>query len=50
MQPLGRNLVALERKSGEKFEGTLARVAASMKKLKANYPGLESAAGLGVPF
>jgi NRPS condensation-like uncharacterized protein len=40
----------LERKNGEAFEGTLARVVASIEKLKANYPGLESAAGLEYLF
>ena len=46
----GAIYTALERKSGENFEGTLARVVASMEKLKANYPGLESAAGLEYLF
>ena len=46
----GAIYIALERKNGETFEGTLARVVASMGKLKANYPGLESAAGLEYLF
>jgi NRPS condensation-like uncharacterized protein len=46
----GAIYIALERKNGEPFEGTLSRVVASMGKLKANYPGLESAAGLEYLF
>jgi len=46
----GALYIALERKNAETFEGTLARVMASMEKLKANYPGLESAAGLDYLF
>jgi NRPS condensation-like uncharacterized protein len=46
----GALYVGLERKSGETFEGTLARVTDTMAKLKANYPGLESAAGLEYLF
>ena len=46
----GALYIALERKNGETFEGTLARVTASMNKLKENYPGLESAAGLEYLF
>ena len=42
----GALYVALERKVGEEFDGTLARVSAAMNRLKENYPGLESAAGL----
>jgi len=42
----GALYVALERKDGEEFDGTLARVSAAMNRLKENYPGLESAAGL----
>jgi len=42
----GALYVALERKVGEEFDGTLARVSAAMSRLKENYPGLESAAGL----
>ena len=46
----GALYIALERKNAETFEGTLARVVASMEKLKENYPGLESAAGLEYLF
>ncbi len=46
----GALYIALERKNSENFEGTLTRVVASMEKLKANYPGLESAAGLEYLF
>jgi NRPS condensation-like uncharacterized protein len=42
----GALYVSLERKLGEPFEETLARVRTAMGKLKQNYPGLESAAGL----
>ena len=42
----GALYVALERKGGEEFDGTLSRVSAAMNRLKENYPGLESAAGL----
>jgi len=42
----GALYVALERKGGEEFDGTLARVSAAMNRLKENNPGLESAAGL----
>jgi NRPS condensation-like uncharacterized protein len=42
----GALYTTLERKLGEAFEGTLERVVAAMGKLKENYPGLESAAGL----
>ena len=42
----GALYVALERKKGERFEGTLERVSTAMRKLKEGYPGLESAAGL----
>ena len=41
---------ALERKLDEPFDGTLERVCASMAKLKQDYPGLESAAGLEYLF
>ncbi len=46
----GAIYLVLKRKNGENFEGTLARVVASMEKLKANHPGLESAAGLEYLF
>jgi len=46
----GALYVSLERKHGETFDGTLGRVGASMKKLKEDYPGLESAAGLEYLF
>ena len=46
----GAIYIALERINGETFEGTLARVVAYMEKLKANFPGLESAAGLEYLF
>ena len=46
----GAIYIALERKNGENFEGTLARIMAFMEKLNANYPGLESAAGLEYLF
>ena len=46
----GAIYIALERKNGENFEGTLARVVASMEKLKLNFPGIESAAGLECLF
>ncbi len=42
----GALYVSLARKNDEPFEGTLARVSSYMNKLKENYPGLESAAGL----
>ena len=42
----GALYVALERKNGERFEGTLERVSKAMSKLKQGYPGLESAAGM----
>ena len=46
----GALYVALERVLGEPFEGTLARVAAVMNKLKQDYSGIESAAGLEYLF
>jgi len=46
----GALYVALERRMGEPFEGTLERVCASMNKLKQDFPGLESAAGLEYLF
>ena len=46
----GALYVALERKMGEPFEGTLGRVCTSMNKLKEDYPGLESAAELEYLF
>jgi NRPS condensation-like uncharacterized protein len=46
----GALYIALERKIGEEFEGTLDRVCESMNKLKQNYPGLETAAGLEYLF
>ncbi len=46
----GALYVALERKMGEPFEGTLVRVCAAMDKLKEDCPGLESAAGLEYLF
>ena len=46
----GALYVALERKVGEPFERTLERVCALMNKLKQDYPGLESAAGLEYLF
>ena len=42
----GALYVALERKKGEPFEGTLERVSTVLSKLKEGYPGLESAAGM----
>jgi len=42
----GALYVALERKNGEAFGGTLERVSAAIGKLKKGYPGLESAAGI----
>jgi NRPS condensation-like uncharacterized protein len=42
----GALYVGLERRNGERFEGTLERVSKAMGKLKEGYPGLESAAGL----
>ena len=42
----GALYIALERINAETFDGTLERVMAQMEKLKANYPGFESAAGL----
>jgi len=42
----GALYIALERKNGERFEGTLERVSKVMSKLKEGYPGLESAAGM----
>jgi NRPS condensation-like uncharacterized protein len=42
----GALYVALERKTEEGSEGTLQRICLSMNKLKQDYPGLESAAGL----
>ena len=46
----GALYIALERKIGEKFEQTLGRVTASLNKIKTDYPGLESAAGLEYLF
>lgn len=46
----GALYAALERKVGEPFEGTLERVCSSMNKLKHDYSGLESAAGLEYLF
>ena len=46
----GALYIALERKLDEPFEGTLERVCGSMAKLKQDYPGLESAAGLEYLF
>jgi NRPS condensation-like uncharacterized protein len=46
----GALYVALERKLDEPFEDTLEKVCASMNRLKQDYPGLESAAGLEYLF
>jgi NRPS condensation-like uncharacterized protein len=46
----GALYVALERKNGERFEGTLERVSKAMGKLKQGYSGLESAAGMEYLF
>jgi NRPS condensation-like uncharacterized protein len=46
----GALYIALERKLDEPFEGTLERVCVSMNRLKQDYPGLESAAGLEYLF
>jgi NRPS condensation-like uncharacterized protein len=46
----GALYVSLTRVPDEPFEGTLARVAEAMNKLKQEYPGVESAAGLEYLF
>ena len=46
----GALYVSLERKLGERFEQTLLRVSELMHKLKQDYPGVESAAGLEYLF
>jgi NRPS condensation-like uncharacterized protein len=46
----GALYVALERKLDEPFDGTLERVCGSIRKLKGDYPGLESATGLEYLF
>jgi NRPS condensation-like uncharacterized protein len=46
----GALYVALERKQRETFEETIARIAVLTNKLKADYPGIESAAGLEYLF
>jgi NRPS condensation-like uncharacterized protein len=46
----GALYVSLERKLDEPFEGTLEKVCTSMNRLKQDYPGLESAAGLEYLF
>ena len=46
----GALYVSLERKLGETFGKTLLRVSELMRKLKEDYPGVESAAGLEYLF
>ncbi len=42
----GALYLGVERKQGETFEGTLERIVIIMRKLKEEYPGVESAKGL----